>query len=163
MNKRILMMTVVALWVCGPDVAAQEARGLTVGAGAGGTFYCIDTRCDSGTMIGLSSGVSLTPSVGVELSGRWHQCFDCDRFLIGDAALVFQYRHARIRPYAGGGVGYSSDPGFMGSHIGLMATVGALTSLADRWMLRADVRGRQVGSSSSMGEFTVWLDYRIPH
>jgi hypothetical protein len=65
----------------------------------------------------------VTPSVGAEFSGRSHRCFDYDQFLIGDAAVLVQYPRARIRPYVGGGVGYRSDPGFMGSHVGVLATV----------------------------------------
>jgi outer membrane protein W len=157
---RIGLLGGLVLWVTTSAAAAQEASSFILGTGAGVTFYCIDTRCNGGTILGLSSGFQLTPSVGAEFSGRSHRCSDCDQFLIGDAAVLVQYPRARIRPYVGGGVGYSSDPGFMGSHVGVLATVGALTPLADHWVLRADVRGRRVGSSGSMGEFTLWIHYR---
>lgn len=158
-KMRMGLLGGLVLWVTTSAASAQEAGSLMLGAGGGGTFYCIDTRCNGGTILGLSSGVQLTPSVGAEVSGRSHTCFDCDRFLIADAAVLVQYPRARVRPYAGVGVGYSSDPGFMGSHAGVLATVGALAPLTRYWMLRADVRGRRVGSGS-MGEFTLWIHYR---
>lgn len=161
LNIRPALLVGLALWLTASVATAQEAGSFMVGTGAGVTVYCIDTRCDGGTIFGLASGFQFTPGVGAEVSGRSHRCFDCDRFLIGDVAVLIQYPRARIRPYAGGGVGYSSDPGFMGGHVGVLATVGALTLLTDRWVLRADVRGRRVGSGG-MGEFTLWIHYRTP-
>ena len=78
-----LLLCLIASWA-----SAQDAGSVVVGGGGGGgvTYYCIDTRCNAGTILGLSAGYQLTPGVGAEVSGRSHMCFDCDRFLIGDAA-----------------------------------------------------------------------------
>jgi hypothetical protein len=139
---------------------AQEPGSFMLGAGGGITFYCIDTRCDGGTILGVASGFQITPIVGIEVSARWHDCFDCDQFRIGDAAVLARYPRGRVRPYAGGGVGYSSDPGFMGSHFGALAAVGAVIPLRGPFLVHADVRGRRLGSSGSMGDFTLWIHYR---
>ena len=160
MRIRAWLLGGLLLGLTAATASAQDAGSFVVGAGGGATFYCIDTRCNAGTIIGLSSGYQFTPSLGAEVSGRSHMCFDCDRFLIGDAALLLQRPRARVRPYIGAGAGYASDPGFMGSRFGVLAAVGALAPLTDRWMLRADVRGRSLGSSGSMGEFTLWIQYR---
>jgi outer membrane protein W len=140
--------------------AAQEPGSFMLGAGVGITIYCIDTRCNDGTMLGVASGFQFTHSLGVEVSVRWHECFDCDQFRIGDAAVLAQYPRGRVRPYVGAGVGYSSDPGFMGSHFGALAAVGARIPLRDHFLVGADVRGRRLGSSGSMGDFTLWIHYR---
>jgi hypothetical protein len=142
---------------------AQEAGDWIVSLGAGGTLYGIETRFEDGTLLRGGVGYVLTPNLMVEGGVRRHGCFDCDRFLILDAGLQARHRGDRFSPFLAAGGGLSSDPGFMGSKWGAQAAVGSWVRLSGGWDLQLEVRGRQVGVSSSdyMGEVTVGVARRF--
>jgi hypothetical protein len=161
-RRPALLGVLLTLSLIGSGVAAQKPAGITIGGGVGGGWYCYETTCDAGTIFGLSSSLQLTDAITVEVSGRSHGCFDCNRFLIGDAGILLRYARPRVRPYAGAGIGHSSESDFHESHLGLFAAVGASFPVKDdQWGLRADVRGRRLGTSNWITELTLWLDYRM--
>src|SRR5687767_839510 len=147
--------------VCATSPAsAQTAPALVVSGGAGATYYCIVSRCDSGTTVGLAAELGLTRALGVHASVRRHFCFDCDRFVIGDAALVLQYPARTVSPFAAVGVTFSSAPDFMGNQTGLLAAGGASIRLTRRWSIRPELRGRTIGSSDRLVELAVSVAHR---
>ena len=141
--------------------AAQESAAAVVGAGVGGTYYCIVSRCDTGTTILGMGGYAPAPFLLVEAAVRWHQCFDCDRFVIVEGGLQLRYPGRRLEPFVAGGVGLSSDPEFMGDQFGLHAAAGTWIRVSPRWGLKTEVRGRQVGGGDLMGEASVAVAYRF--
>jgi hypothetical protein len=142
---------------------AQEAGDWIVSLGVGGTLYGIETRFDDGTLVRGGVGYVLSPNLMVEGGVRRHGCFDCDRFLVLDAGLQARHRGDRFSPFLAAGGGLSSDPGFMGSKWGAHAAVGSWVRLSGAWDLQLEVRGRQVGISSSdyMGEVSVGVARRF--
>lgn len=136
-------------------VRAQETGEIVVSMGGGMTLYSIDTRFDDGTVLRGSVGYSPLPYLMVEGGGRWHRCFDCDRFLVGEAGVQLRYPGPRWSPFVSVGGGRSSDPGFMGPEWGLHAAVGSWLWLSEEWGLQLEARGRQVGHSNYMGEFSL--------
>ena len=141
---------------------AQEPGDWIVSVGAGSTLYVIETRFDDGTLLRGGVGYVLTPTLMVEGGLRRHGCFDCERFLILDAGLQAHHRGDRFRPFVAAGGGLSSDPGFIGTKWGAHAAVGSWIRLSGKWNLQLELRGRQVGVSSSgiMGEFTIGVARR---
>jgi len=140
---------------------AQQRSDLVVAVGGGGTYYCIITRCGTGgTVVGLV-GYGLAPSLMVVASGRWHDCFDCRRFLVAEGSLQLRHRGRRMQPFVAAGVGVSSDPDFMGDKVGLHAAVGTWLWLSPRWGLQAELRGRQVGRGDAMAELSLTVARRF--
>lgn len=154
-------MAIVALGSAG-STQAQEPGDWIVSVGAGGTLYGIETRFDDGTLLRGGVGYVLTPTLMIEGGLRRHGCVDCERFLILDAGLQAHHRGDRFRPFIAAGGGLSSDPGFMGTRWGAYAAVGSWVRLSGEWDLHLELRGRQVGVSSSdtMGEFTIGVARR---
>lgn len=133
----------------------QEAGEVVAAVGGGMTLYSIDTRFDDGTVLRGSVGYSLLPYLMVEGGGRWHRCFDCDRFLVAEAGVQLRHPGPRWSPFVAVGGGRSSDPGFMGPEWGLYAAVGSWLWSSGGWGLQLEARGRQVGQDDYMGEFSV--------
>lgn len=146
---------------CVPPAGAQNSKAIVGSAGAGATFYCIVTRCDSGSSVGVMAGFDATKPLAVEAGVRRHYCFDCNRFVIAEAALLLQYRRRLVSPFFAGGVSFVSDTDFMGDHVGLLAGAGAWVWLGDRWGMRIELRGRQVGRGDAMGELFLSLAHRF--
>lgn len=161
MRSGFCVLAGLALACASSAAAAQSSKAIVVSAGAGGTFYCIITRCDSGTIFGVTAGYGLTPAVAVEAGVRRHSCFDCDRFVIADAALVLQLSARTVSPFAAIGVGWSSDPEFMGNEVGLLAAAGVAIWPSRTWGIRTELRGRTVGRGDGMGELSVSVSYRM--
>lgn len=141
--------------------APAGAQAAYVAAGAGGTYYCIVSRCDTGSTMGVAAGVQLSPALGIEAGVRRHFCFDCDRFVIGDASLVLQYPRAVVSPYVAAGVSLSSDPEFMGDEIGAAAAAGAWLWSGRRWGGRLELRGRRVPGSDGVAELSASIAHRF--
>jgi hypothetical protein len=159
--RRSICVFLALLIVSVPSAAAQQSKGIVVGANVGGTYYCIVSRCDTGTTVGVMAGVDATRALAVEAAVRRHYCFDCDRFVIAEAAAVLQYRRRLISPFVAAGASYSSDPDFMGDHVGLLAAAGAWVWPDRRWGMRLELRGRQVGRGDAMGELSLSLVHRF--
>jgi hypothetical protein len=156
------LYALLALGIAGASSpAAAQERALHVGIGAGGTYYCIVSRCDTGIIIGPVGSFHFTPVIAVEAAVRRHFCTDCDRFTVAEAALLFLYPQRVVSPYVGGGVSLSSDPDFMGDEVGLLAAAGAWVWPGRRWGMRVDARGRQVGRGDAMGEVSLALVRRF--
>jgi hypothetical protein len=151
----------VALFFVAAPSAAQSTRSMVIGAGAGGTFYCIVSRCDSGTIVAGMASLDITRLIAAELRVGRHYCFDCDRFVIAEPAVVLQYPRNALTPYVAGGISYSSDPGFMGNQTGLAGAAGAWIWPDRRWSLRFELRGRQVGRGDAMGELSLAVARRF--
>ncbi len=158
----VLCMASAALLSTG-TLHAQQTGDWIVSLGAGGTLYSISTRFDDGTVVRGGVGYVLTPALMIEGGLRRHACFDCDRFMIVDAGLQARHRGDRFSPFVSAGVGLSSDPEFMGSGWGAQAAVGSWVRLGGKWDLQLELRGRQVGFSSSnhMGELSVGVAHRF--
>ena len=69
MRIQAALLILLSLLVIRSEAGAQESVRFMLGAGGGPTFYCIDTRCDDGTILGLSSGIQLTSAIAAELGG----------------------------------------------------------------------------------------------
>lgn len=164
-GSRVVITLAMGIMALAParTAQAQEAGDWIVSLGAGGTLYGIETRFDDGTLLRGGVGYALTPNLMVEGGVRRHGCLDCDRFLILDAGLQARHRGDRFSPFLAAGGGLSSDPGFMGSKWGAHAAVGSWVRLSGEWDLQLEVRGRQVGVSSSdyMGEVTMGVARRF--
>lgn len=141
--------------------SGQEAPEVVAGLGGGGSFYSIVSRTDTGLLLRGSLAYSPVPHLVVEAGARWHDCFDCTRFLIGEAGVQLRRPGERWAPFVGAGVGFSSDPDFMGDAWGLHASVGSWLWLTDGWGLQFEARGRQVGGGDHMGEGTVLVTRRF--
>lgn len=149
-------MLAVLMALAPARLQAQELPGTVLSVGAGGTYYCIVSRCDTGFVGRAGLGYSLSPHAMIEGGARWHDCFDCDRFVIGDAGLQLRREGARMTPFVAAGAGVSSDPEFMGTRWGPYAALGTWIALTDGWAAQVELRGRRVGSDS-MGEVTASL------
>lgn len=132
----------------------QDPGDVVVGVASGLTFYCIVSRCDSGIIGGVNLGYNVSSALMVQAGGRWHDCFDCDRFLIADAGVQLRRAGERLSPFVSAGGGISSDLELMGSKWGAYAALGTWVGLRGEWNAQLELRGRQVGGDS-MGEFTV--------
>lgn len=139
---------------------AQEGGDIVIAAGGGVTWYCIVSRCDDGTAAVGLVGYALRPSLLATASGRWHDCFDCDRFLIAEIGLQLRDPAGAWRPFVGGGIGLASDPEFFGDRFGVHAGVGTWLWLSPSWGLVGEVRGRTVGSGDGMADVTLGLAWR---
>lgn len=171
MRALVPALPAIAALACGalfaPGVEAQaggeEAQvggDLILGAGGGVTFYCLDTRCDSGTTLLASLGYAPTPHVVIVGSGRWHGCFDCDRFLMVEASLHVRHPGPTWQPYAAAGLGMMSDPEFIGTRFGGHVGAGTWWWPSPSWGLQADVRGRHVGRGDGIIEVSLAVAHR---
>jgi hypothetical protein len=124
---------------------------------AGGSYYCIVSRCNTGLLAGGALGLRVTPNATAELGARWHHCFDCDRFVTGEAGVRFHLPMTGFAPFLAGGGGVASDPEFFGTEWGPWAAAGSEIHLRDRWSLHVEARGRRIRRGSTMGEVTLGL------
>lgn len=144
-----------------PQARAQQADGAVVGGGGGVTYYCIVSRCNTGaTLVGLV-GYAPRPFLVIAGTGRWHACFDCDRFVMVEASLQLRHPGRTVQPFLGVGAGLSSDPEFMGDRFGPHVALGAWLWPSPRWGLQAEVRGRSLGSGDRMGEASLAVARRL--
>jgi len=142
---------------------AQEDSGFQLGVGVGGTYYCILTRCNTGSTFIAHLGYDLPGPLGVEGTTRSHRCFDCDRFWIGEGSLRLHFPGLFLRPSLAAGVGFFSDQEFLeerefGPHLALGFSLPSFAGVG----VRLDIRGRQVGFGTGdyMGEAALLLLYR---
>lgn len=150
------------LTVLAPSAAlGQRPSSAVVGLSAGGTYYCIVSRCDTGTTLGLLAGYDVTRVLSVGATARWHACADCDRFLIGEGGVQLRYPGRVFAPFVAVGAGLSSDPEFMGDEFGLHAAVGTRFWATPGWGLQLELRGRQVGRGDHMGELSLGVTRRF--
>jgi hypothetical protein len=140
---------------------AQERAELTAGVGAGATYYCIVSRCDQGAIGRISLGYRPASVLAFEGAAAWHDCFDCDRFLVGEAGIQLRRPGPKLEPFVSAGAGLSSDPEFMGDRWGLYAAAGAWAWLPSRWGAQLELRGRRLGRGNDMGELSLTLGRRI--
>ncbi len=140
---------------------AQSFAGIGVGLSGGGTYYCIETRCNTGSTLGLFVDVPVASFVAVEAAVRRHFCFDCDRFVLADGAVVFRSPARTVRPFGAAGVSRSADHGSLGAHTGLLAAVGAWVQVQPWLDTKLELRGRQLGQRNAMGELSLSMAYRF--
>jgi len=143
-------------------VQAQENSRVTVGGGVGGTYYCIITRCNTGTTLTALVGYSVRGPLSLEGSVGSHHCFDCDSFRIGEGGIRLDLLQRFLRPSLALGVGVISDPEFLderkaGPYLALGLTLPQRPHLG----VRLDLRGREVGFGRGdyMGEVSLLLLY----
>ena len=139
---------------------AQSPRA-AFGAGAGGTYYCIVSRCDTGASVGVSGDVRLSSFTALNAAIHRHFCSDCDRFTMAELALLVQPASRRLRPFAGAGVSFASDPEFMGSQVGPYAMAGVTAGISGRVGLRMQIDGRKVGRGDAMGGLGLIVMYAL--
>jgi hypothetical protein len=150
---------VVALIAPISEVRAQQ--GVVAAVTAGGTYYCIVTRCNTGQALGLAAGAELTAGLSIEASARRHFCFDCDRFVIADAGASWTVpARGRVRPFLSGGIGFTSDPEFFGHSWSPYLSVGAWYWPTEKWGGQLALRGRRVAGDLGLAEATVSLARR---
>jgi hypothetical protein len=140
---------------------AQESGEFVLGGGVGGSYYCIITRCDTGTLLRLTAGYSPRAPLMIEAGFQSLGCFDCDRFRIFEGGLQLRYPGSAVQPFVAAGIHRSSDPGFMGSRTGPYVGVGAWVGSWSRFVVALEVRGRDFGSGDRMGEATVVVARRV--
>lgn len=157
---RRLIGIVLLIAIAAPARAQSPVR-IVTGVSAGATYYCIVSRCGTGQTVGVVADAQPTPAIGLELAVRRHSCFDCDRFVIADAALVLRYPARTIQPFVAAGVSLSSDPGLMGTRAGMLGAAGAWAWLKPAWGAKLELRGRQVGRGDGMGELSLSLAHRF--
>ena len=170
-NMRAMIVVLVSGCVvgtaAGSPVAAQTASdasataAFTTGLSAGGTYYCIVSRCGTGATIGISAGFDLTRVFAVTASAGKHFCSDCDRFFLGDAALQARMPGRTLEPFVSGGLSLASDPGLMGREIGLFGAAGTAVRLSPDWGARVQVSGRSVGRGDAMGEISIGAQRKL--
>jgi len=158
---RVACTALVVLVLGFSGAHAQNPVRISAGVSGGATYYCIVSRCDTGSTVGVFADVEIAPILAFEIAGRRQFCFDCDRFIIGDAGLVLRYPARRIRPFISAGVSRTSDPEFMGTHTGLSGATGAWGWFNERWGTRIELRGRQVGRGDAIGELSLSLAHRF--
>ncbi len=159
---RHLIATILLLAIAG--VAPARAQGpvrIVTGVSAGATYYCIVTRCGTGKTIGVLVEAQPARVLGLELAARRHSCFDCERFVIADAALVLRYPARSIQPFVAAGASRSTDTGALGTHSGLLGAAGAWAWLDPAWGAKLELRGRQVGRGDGMGELSLSFAHRF--
>jgi hypothetical protein len=156
-----LLLPVCAL-VRPTPASAQVAGDFVAAAGVGGTYYCIVSRCNSGTTVGVLGAFAPLPFVMLEAAAKRHFCFDCDRYYIAEAGVQLRYPHATIQPFLSAGASRNSDPEFMGEHTGPYAAAGVWIWPWAYWGLHAEVRGRRVmGAGNSMAEVALSVTRRL--
>lgn len=148
----------VAVFLC---IGAHAAPAQVVSAGLGVSYYCIVSRCDTGTILNAAVAFDLGSVVSIEAGHRRHSCFDCHGFGITEGLLQLRYARTRLQPFVGAGVAHSVDREFMGSETGLMAAAGVWLWPRPDWGLRLELRGRQAGRGDSMGELTLSVARRF--
>jgi hypothetical protein len=158
----ILAATLVVVTATSPDtLAAQtshtEGSPWSISAVGGGSYYCIVSRCDTGLVAGGALGFRLTSNATAELGARWHHCFDCERFVIGEAGVRLHHGMARLSPFLALGGGVTADPDFFGVEWGPWAAAGSQIHLRQGWSLQLEARGRRIRKGSAMGELTLGL------
>lgn len=144
-----------------PAVGAQEAGEMVASVGTGGTYYCIVSRCDTGTTFLGTAGYGVRPSLMVLGSVRWHECFDCDRFVIAEGSLQLRHSGEKVEPFVAIGAGLSTDPDFMGNRFGPHAAVGAWLWPSEAGGVRSELRGRRLGKGNGMAELSVAVARRF--
>lgn len=162
-RMRVPASLLIALmaWAAPERAAAQGGTAVDVGVGVGGTYYCIMTRCNTGTLLSAGAALRVNRFVFVEAGARRHLCFDCDRFIVVDAMVAGQYPFGTWTPFAGAGWGVASDPEFMGREDGLHAAAGTWIRPGNgAWSIQLALRGRQVGGDA-MGELSAMVTRRV--
>jgi hypothetical protein len=162
--SRPLLLAACAAAAMPAGLAAQSAGSAVVGAGAGGTFYSISTRSNTGTIVSGVAGYELLDGLSLEAAARRHFCFDCERFTIGDISVQLRRPARALSPFLSAGFGVSSDPdaGFMDTHFGMHAGIGAWAESRGGWIARLEGRVRRVGGpGDAMGEVGVVVARRI--
>jgi hypothetical protein len=142
---------------------APASGSFLVSASAGGTFYCISTRCGSGTLVAAAAGYELVNGVSVEAAVRRHYCFDCDSFTIGDVSVQLRRPGRAVSPFLAAGVGVSADPGafFMETTFGPHAGLGVWVEPRSGWVARLEGRVRRLGRGEGMGEAGIVVGRRL--
>jgi hypothetical protein len=163
--KRLLCAALLSpvLAVAAPAPAsAQDAGALVAAAGVGGTYYCIVTRCNSGTTVGALAAYGPLPFVMIEAGAKRHFCFDCVRYFIAEAGVQLRYPHVTVQPFLSAGASWNSDPEFMGEHTGPYAGAGVWIWPWADWGLHAEARGRRVmDTGSGIGEVALSVARRL--
>jgi hypothetical protein len=144
------------------NASAQERAPIVVGAGVGGTYYCIVSRCDTGVTAGGIAGVDVHRHVHVEAGVRRHFCFDCDRYWMAEASALLTYPLRGAVPFVGAGYGVHSDPEFFETtrwapHV----AAGAWLDLTRDWGLQLALRGRQLATGDRLGEASLMATRRL--
>jgi hypothetical protein len=157
-GTRAFAAPLAALLALLPGAArAQSGAEVLGGFGLGGTYYCIVSRCDTGTTVTGAFGYAPRPAVLLEASGRWHACFDCGRFVIGEGSVQLRLPRGAVRPFVAAGGGMVSDPDLMGDRLSLLVAAGAHLRPESRWGVQLELRGRRVGRGDAMGVASVVL------
>jgi hypothetical protein len=158
--RGILLLPALALTA--PAPASAQANGdFVAAAGVGGTFYCIVTRCNTGTTVGALVAYGPLPFVMLEAGAKRHFCFDCDSYSITQAGVQLRYPHAIAQPFLAVGVARHSDADFMGSYTGPYAGVGVWVWPWSGWGAHAELRGTRVRAGDHLGELSLSLARRF--
>jgi len=158
-----LFWALLAVGVVTPaPVYSQERPAFVLGGGIGATYYCIITRCNTGSTFIALAGYEFAGPYSIEGTARRLRCFDCNSFWMAEGSLRVESRTLRIRPSLAAGIGVASDPEFfqerkVGPHLSLGLSLHSLTGIG----VRLDIRGREVGFGTGdyMGEAALLILY----
>jgi hypothetical protein len=162
MNMRNSRYLIPLLLLAAPAVAgAQQGGGLTAAAGAGGTFYCVVTRCNTGLTAGGGLAWEVLPVLAFEAGARRQFCFDCDRYIIADGGAQLRLPGRVVQPFLAGGASFHSDPEFIGENmIGPYAGAGLWVFPRGGWGARVELRGHRLDPGDHVGELSVAIARR---
>jgi hypothetical protein len=149
------LLAVASVAALPASAAGQAAPGVVVGAGVGGTYYCIVSRCNTGTLLQATAGVDVMEYVHVEAGVRRHSCFDCSEFTIVDGTVLLRRETGPLTPFVGAGYGRVADAEFMGTRWAFHGAAGTWYRPGRRWGVQVALRGRELGSGDRMGEASV--------
>jgi hypothetical protein len=160
----VLLSALLGFGLAAPSpLQGQDRPSIVVGGGVGATYYCIITRCNTGTTFAALIGYEFEGPFAVEGTARHLRCFDCDSFWMTEGSVRIESSAMRLRPSLAAGVGVISDPEFFGErkfgpHLSLALSLPSLSGVG----VRLDVRGREVGFGTGdyMGEVALLLLYR---
>lgn len=145
-------------------VRSQEPPSFVVGAGVGATYYCILSRCDTGTTLAGLLAYEFPGPLAVEGTIRLQRCFDCDAFRMAEGSLRLEFPDLFLIPTVLAGFGAFSDPEFLqetkvGPHLAIGLAIPPVIGME----MRLEARGRQIGFGTGdyMGEVSLLLLHRL--
>jgi opacity protein-like surface antigen len=163
-----LSVFATSLIVAAPHPAQAQAPAAqhSLTAGLGVFNYDLSGTGNDAGVFGRGT-MALTRGLAVEgnlLLGWPEQQFGASRITAADAHLQYHWRLGRVRPFAGGGLGFllTRSDVVSKNQFTLSAAAGARVDLSDRWSVLGEFRLRGVDEfAGSTAELLGGLSYRL--